>query len=514
MRKVDVFDTTLRDGEQTPGVNLNSIEKLEIAEQLGRLHIDIIEAGFPATSKGDLDAVKQIAATVKNCSVTGLSRAHPSDIDAAWEALKIGEAPRIHIVLATSPIHMTYKLKKSPDEVLDIAVRSVRYAKERFPHVQFSAEDASRSDWNYLAKVVQAVIDAGATVVNLPDTVGYTTPKEYGDLFRFIREQVRNIHKAKLSAHCHDDLGMAVANSLAAIEAGVDQIEGTINGIGERAGNASLEEIAIALRIRSDYYQAETGLQLNEIKRTSDLVSKLTGLSVQSNKAVVGKNAFRHESGIHQDGVLKEKTTYEIITPEMVGVTSNSIVLGKHSGRHAFKNKAEAFGYQMTEAQLNEAFRSFKALTDRKKEVTDEDIFLILTEKRTEDKAASRFELQSVQVQYGTNHTPTATVSLKTPDGEIVEEAATGSGSVEAIYHTLERLINGVIELEDYQLKSIGAGRDALAEAFVRIKKDGVPAGGRGTGQDVLEASAHAFIDAVNRVKGQSEQREKEKVGS
>jgi len=493
VRKVDVFDTTLRDGEQTPGVNLNIIEKIEIAKQLERLGIDIIEAGFPATSKGDWEAVKRITETVKGCSVTGLSRAHRSDIDAAWGALKDSSEPRIHIVIATSPIHMTYKLKKKPDEVLDTAVASVRYAKKFFPKVQFSAEDASRSDWGYLAKVIEAVIDAGAAVVNLPDTVGYTTPSEYGKLFTYIRESVPNIHKVKLSAHCHDDLGMAVANSLAAIEAGVEQIEGTINGIGERAGNAALEEIAVALRIRNDYYQAETGLNLKEIKRSSDMIRKLTGLLVQANKAVVGKNAFAHESGIHQDGVLKEKTTYEIITPEMVGIASNSIVLGKHSGRHAFKKKAESFGYEMDEAQLNEAFREFKALTDRKKEVTDDDIFSILTEKQTSEPDGKRYELISVQVQYGTNHTPTATVALKTPSGNTAEEAATGAGSVEAIYNTLERLIEGNINLEDYQLKSIGGGRDALAESFVRINKDGVPAGGRGTGQDVLEASGQAF---------------------
>lgn len=512
MRKVDVFDTTLRDGEQTPGVNLNTIEKIEIAKQLERLGIDIIEAGFPATSKGDLDAVRRIAETAKGCSVTGLSRAHQSDIDAAWEALKVSDEPRIHIVLATSPIHMTYKLKKTPDEVLAIAVDSVRYAKKFFPQIQFSAEDASRSDWPFLAKVIEAVIDAGATVVNLPDTVGYTTPYEYGKLFTYMREHVSNIHRAKLSAHCHDDLGMAVANSLAAIEAGVDQIEGTINGIGERAGNASLEEIAVALRIRSDFYQAETGLHLKEIKRTSDLVSKLTGLSIQASKAVVGKNAFAHESGIHQDGVLKEKTTYEIITPEMVGVSSNSIVLGKHSGRHAFKKKVEDFGYQMNEAELNEAFRAFKALTDRKKEVTDDDVFAILTEKKTTDPEAKKYELKSVQVQYGTNHIPTATVALQTPSGNRVEEAATGSGSVEAIYNTLERLIEGEIKLEDYQIKSIGGGRDALAEAFVRINRNGTPAGGRGTGQDVLEASAQAFLDAVNRATVRSESRQEVKV--
>lgn len=502
MRNIEIFDTTLRDGEQTPGVNLTIQEKIEIAKQLERLGIDVIEAGFPATSKGDLEAVKQIAKTVKHSSVTGLSRAHRSDIDAAWEALRVSSEPRLHLVIATSPIHMTYKLRKTPDQVLETAVASVRYAKKFFPKVQFSAEDASRSDWAFLAKVIEAVIASGADVVNLPDTVGYATPLEYGRLFQYMLEYVPNIHKAKLSAHCHDDLGMAVANTLSAIEAGAQQVEGTINGIGERAGNASLEEIAVALKIRQDFYQAETRLNLKEIKRSSDLISKLTGLSVQANKAVVGKNAFAHESGIHQDGVLKEKSTYEIITPEMVGVSTSSIVLGKHSGRHAFKTKVEAMGFELDEAALNEAFRAFKALTDRKKNVTDDDIFTILTDRQTASPDVKKYELVSVQVQYGTNHTPTATVALISPDGQRLEDAATGAGSVEAIYNTLGRMIGGDVYLEDYQLKSIGAGRDALAEAFVRIKRDDVTSGGRATNQDVLEASARAFLDAVNRTLG------------
>lgn len=500
MQKINIFDTTLRDGEQSIGVNLNVLEKLEIAKQLERLGVDIMEAGFPASSQGDFQAVQSIARSIRNSSVTGLARANKQDIDIAWEALKESEEPRIHIFLATSPIHMTYKLRKTPDEVLNAAVEAVKYAKTRFPQVQWSAEDASRSDKWFLVKIITEVINAGATVINLPDTVGYITPKEYGELFTFIRLNVPNIDKVILSAHCHDDLGMATPNSLAAIENGVRQIEGTINGIGERAGNAALEEIAVALHIRQDYYKAKTGLKLDEIKHTSQLISKLTGMVVPGNKAVVGANAFAHESGIHQDGVLKEASTYEIITPELIGVTANRLFLGKHSGRHAFKQKALELGFELSPEKLKEAFDSFKALTDRKKEVTDDDLFAILADKQTEQIDVKTYELQSVQVQYGTNNIPTATVVVKSPNGRIVEEAGTGAGSVEAIYNTLSRMIDSPVELKDYKLQSIGSGRDALADAFVKVNYGGVESGGRGSAQDVLEASARAYLNAVNRV--------------
>ncbi|MES1043852.1 2-isopropylmalate synthase [Heyndrickxia oleronia] len=500
MQKINIFDTTLRDGEQSAGVNLNAIEKLEIAKQLERLGVDIMEAGFPASSQGDFLAVQSIARSIRNSSITGLARANKRDIDIAWDALKDSEEPRIHIFLATSPIHMTYKLRKTPDEVLESAVEAVKYAKQRFSHVQWSAEDASRSDKWFLVKIISEVIQAGATVINLPDTVGYSTPKEYGVLFSFIRENVPSIDKVILSAHCHDDLGMATANSLAAIENGVRQIEGTINGIGERAGNAALEEIAVALHIRQDYYQAKTGLKLDEIKHSSQLISKLTGMVVPGNKAVVGANAFAHESGIHQDGVLKEASTYEIITPELIGVASNNLVLGKHSGRHAFKQKALELGFELTPEKLKDAFDSFKALTDRKKEVTEDDLFAILTDKQTEQIDVKTYELQSVQVQYGTNNIPTATVVVKSPNGSVLEEAGTGAGSVEAIYNTLSRMIDGPVELKDYKLHSLGSGRDALADAFVKVQYSGVESGGRGSAQDVLEASAKAYLNAINRV--------------
>lgn len=499
MRKINIFDTTLRDGEQSAGVNLNLHEKLEIARQLERLGVDIIEAGFPAASKGDFQAVQAIAQTVRNCSVTGLSRSVQSDIDAAWEALKDGAEPRLHVFIATSPIHMQYKLRMTPEQVIETAVESVRYAKKYFPIVQWSAEDACRSDLPFLATIIEKVIEAGANVINIPDTVGYITPKQYGDIFSFLKENVRNIEKIILSAHCHDDLGMAVANSLAAIEAGATQIEGTINGIGERAGNAAIEEVAVALYIRKDYYQAETRLNLQEIKRTSNLVSKLTGMIVPPNKAIVGKNAFAHESGIHQDGVLKEKTTYEIISPQLVGVQSNSMVLGKHSGRHAFRTRIQELGYLLTEEEVNRLFVRFKDLADKKKDITDDDLIALILDEKL-DTYKNFYQLCSIQVQYGTNQIPTAVVVLKDGEGNDIQEAATGAGSVEALYNALEKALQLPVTLLDYRIESVGSGRDALAQVYVKVSLDGKEASGRGTAQDVLEASAKAYIHAVNRM--------------
>ena len=499
MTVIKIFDTTLRDGEQSPGVNLNQMEKLEIAKQLERLRVDRIEAGFPASSEGDFESVKLIAQTIKDSSIIGLSRSVKSDIDTAWEALKYAEEPAIHVFLATSPIHMKYKLKMTPDEVVETSVNMVKYAKQKFPVVEWSAEDASRSDWDFLVRIIEKVIDAGANVINLPDTVGYTTPEEYGKMFRYIRENVPNIDKVTLSCHCHDDLGMAVANSLAAIQNGVTQVEGTINGIGERAGNAALEEVAVALKIRSDFYPYNTNLKLNELKRTSDLVAKLTGMPVQPNKAVIGRNAYAHESGIHQDGVLKNALTYEIITPELVGVSSNDLVLGKHSGRHAFKEKVKELGFNLSEEKLNKAFRQFKKLTDHKKEVSDDDLFTILMEIQTYENAVKTYELEMFQVQYGNANIPTATVSLKTPEGKTVQNACTGNGSVEALYKTIGELINEDSKLLDYKISSIGGGKDALAEAYVKVDVNGEVFNARGTASDVLEASARAYINAVNK---------------
>ncbi|MFY4774687.1 2-isopropylmalate synthase [Metabacillus sp. RGM 3146] len=499
MRKINFFDTTLRDGEQSAGVNLNSQEKMEIAKQLERLGVDIMEAGFPASSKLDFLSVQNIAREVRNCSVTGLARSMKSDIDAAWEALKEGEEPRLHVFIATSPIHRLHKLKKTPEQVIQTAVDSVKYAADFFPIIQWSAEDACRTEWTFLAEIIEKVINAGARVINLPDTVGYNHPKEYGEMFSYMRENVPNIDKVILSAHCHDDLGMAVANSLSAIEHGAGQIEGTINGIGERAGNAALEEAAVALNIRSEYYKASSSLNLNEIKRTSDLVSRLTGMVIPGNKAIVGKNAFAHESGIHQDGVLKEKTTYEIISPELVGVSSNSLVLGKHSGRHAFRNKLEALGYLLTEDEFHRSFQSFKDLSEKKKEFTDEDLTAIVMEEKLSNGEAA-YELRSLQVQFGTDNITTATVSMTDREKKVLHEAATGAGSVEAIYNTLERCIGTEIHLKDYRIQSNRSGRDAFAQVYVKIDFNGVESSGRGLAQDVLEASAKAYVNAVNRV--------------
>lgn len=500
MVHVKIFDTTLRDGEQSPGVSLNQLEKLEIARQLERFGVDVMEAGFPASSQGDFEAVRSIARTIKNVSVAGLARSTKSDIDITWEALKEASDPRLHVFIATSPIHMTYKLKKTPEEVLRQAVEMVAYGKKKFSQIEWSAEDASRSDLDFLVRIIEQVIDAGATVINLPDTVGYTTPSEYGQMFRYVRENVRNIDKVTLSAHCHDDLGLAVANSLAAIENGATQIEGTINGIGERAGNAGLEEIGVALSIRNDRYPYFTNLQLKEIKRTSDLVRKLTGMAIAPNKAVVGQNAFSHESGIHQDGVLKHAGTYEIITPALVGIQTNQLVLGKHSGRHAFKDKINQLGFSLSDEKLTEAFNDFKLLTDRKKEVTDEDLFTILTDIQTNVTDVKKYELLAFQIQSGSSNLPTATVALMNPEGIRVETARTGKGSVESLFNTLEALIKEEIHLTKFHLNSVGQGRDALAEVHVKMTVNNVPVSGRGSAQDVLEAAAKAFLNAVNRV--------------
>lgn len=498
LKKINIFDTTLRDGEQSAGVNLNFSEKIEIAYQLERFGVDIMEAGFPAASKGDFNSVQEIARRIKNCSVTGLARAVKGDIDAAWDSLKDGAQPRLHTFIATSPIHRQYKLKMTKEQVVERAVSMVKYAAERFPIVQWSAEDASRTELDYLAEIVEAVIQAGARVINIPDTVGYATPVEYGNIFRYLCENVPSIDKVSLSCHCHDDLGMATANSLAAVEGGATQVEGTINGIGERAGNAGLEEVAVALHIRKDYYQAQTRLTLNEIKRTSDLVSRLTAMPVPPNKAVIGANAYAHESGIHQDGVLKEKTTYEIISPELVGVSSNSLVLGKHSGRHAFKERLQELNFTVNEEEMNRLFVQFKELADKKKQMTDEDLVALVLEEKATDNIV--YELVSMQISHGTHQTPTATVTLKKGDEESIQEAATGAGSVEALYNTLERCLGSEVELEDYRIQSVGAGMDALAQVFVKMKYQGVETSGRGLDQDVLEASAKAYLNAVNRV--------------
>ncbi|CAG9620675.1 2-isopropylmalate synthase [Sutcliffiella rhizosphaerae] len=499
MRKVEIFDTTLRDGEQSAGVNLHPHEKLEIALQLEKYGVDIMEAGFPASSYGDFQAVQQIAKAVKKTRVVGLARSIKSDIDAVYEAVKDAEKNGIHVFLATSPIHMEYKLKKKPKEVVEAAVNAVQYAAKYFEHVQWSAEDATRSEWPFLAHIIEKVIDAGAKVINLPDTVGYTTPDEYAHLITYISKHVPNIDKVKLSAHCHDDLGMAVSNSLAAIKSGVGQIEGTINGIGERAGNASLEEIIVALQIRKDIYQVETNIDLKQTVRTSNLVSRLTGMIVPQNKAVVGANAFAHESGIHQDGVLKNKSTYEVINPEMVGLNSNKMVLGKHSGGHAFKQRCEELGLFLNEEEGKKLFSAFKDLTVKKKEVTEDDIFALMMDSSVKGMLP-HYQMEALQISYGSNIIPTTTIAIRTKEGELLKESATGKGSVESVYNTISRILQKEISLLDYRIQSTSDGSDALAEVYVQIHVDGHTSSGRGVEHDVLEASAKAYLDAVNRL--------------
>lgn len=498
MRKIYIFDTTLRDGEQSPGVNLNTKEKVEIALQLEKLGVDRMEAGFPAASPGDLAAVNAVARAVKNATVIGLSRSREQDIDAVREALKGAQDPCIHLFLATSPIHRKHKLRMEKEQVLEAADRAIRYAKKYFDKVEFSPEDAGRTELDFLCQVTDMAIKAGATVVNIPDTVGYLNPLEFGNIFKTLKEQVPNIEKIQLSAHCHDDLGMATANSLAAILNGADQIEGTINGIGERAGNTALEEVAMALATRPDFFGAQTTLNLKEIAKTSRLVSKLTGMPVPGNKAIVGANAFAHESGIHQDGMLKEKTTYEIISPDAIGLKESKLVLGKHSGRHAFREKLIDLGYELEEEAVNAAFAKFKDLADRKKAVNDEDIRALLEEKLVDTPEV--FTLETIQVNYGNKSTPNATVRVRTTEGEVREETAEGNGSVDAIYNAIDAATKEAVELEDYSIKSVSQGKDALGEVHVVLKQDEVTAQGRGLSTDILEASARAYLDAVNRL--------------
>lgn len=495
MRRIEIFDTTLRDGEQSPGVALNVDEKLQIARQLTKLGVNVLEAGFPIASPGDFEAVRRIAQEVRNVRVAALARAHAKDIECAWEAISGGEAPRIHTFIATSPIHMRYKLQKSPQEVLEQAVQAVRLAKAKVADVEFSAEDASRSDVTYLAKIFSEVIKAGATVLNIPDTVGYATPDEYEAFLRAIMERTMGIEKVKVSVHCHNDLGLAVANSLAAIGAGVHQLECTVNGIGERAGNAALEELAMALHTRGDQYGVETSIVTTEIARTSHLVSRLTGMMVQHNKAIVGKNAFAHESGIHQDGVLKERSTYEIMSPGLVGLDVDSIVLGKHSGRHAVHQRLMELGVELDDSHFEEMFVRFKLLADRKREVTTADILSLLdgpSEKRNE------IHLDYLQVSSGTHIVPTATVGL-THNGQRFEDAACGDGPVDAAFKAIDKVLGIRGNLNHYTIQAIDGGEDAQGEVTVTVKFGEHLVGGRGVSPDIIEASVQAYLQAVNR---------------
>lgn len=494
--QIKIFDTTLRDGEQTPGVNLNIQEKLEIARQLVRLKVDVIEAGFAIASPGDFEAVKAVSQNVRGVTVASLCRAVEKDIDRAWEAVQHAERPRIHTFLATSDIHMKYKLKMTGDEVLERAIAAVKHAKKYCEDVEFSAEDASRSRLEFLYRVFEGVIKAGATVINVPDTVGYAMPEEFGKLIGNIKENVSGIDKIDISVHCHNDLGLAVANTLAAMVNGATQLECTVNGLGERAGNAALEEIIMGINTRKDFYDVTHNIETTQIYRTSKLVSSLTGVNVQPNKSVVGANAFAHESGIHQHGVLSEKSTYEIMTPESIGLAQNRMVLGKLSGKHAFEERLKELGYTLSSEEIQKAFEKFKDLADKKKVVLDKDIEALVGEKVSE--VPEIFRLESFQINSGNKVISTSTVSVRRNDSTVTE-AATGDGPVDAAFNAMERAVGISLELEDYSLRAVTEGKDALGEVTVRASKDGNMFVGRGVSTDIIEASVKAYLNAINR---------------
>lgn len=500
--KLYIFDTTLRDGEQTAGVNLTVEEKVQIAKQLERLGVDVIEAGFAISSPADFEAIQRISKEVKKSTICSLARAVEADIRTAWDALKEAEKPRIHTFIATSDIHLKYKLEMTREEALRRAVEAVRLIQdvsEGRAEVEFSAEDAGRTDLKYLYEVLEAVIEAGAKVVNIPDTVGYAIPDEWYEKILSIKENVPNIDKAIISVHCHNDLGLATANSLMAVKAGARQVECTVNGIGERAGNAAMEEIVMAIKVRRDQFPVYTDIDTTQIYRTSQLVSRLTGMMIARNKPIVGENAFAHESGIHQHGVLAKRETYEIMKPEDIGLKESKIVLGKHSGRHAFKKKLEEMGILLSDEQLEEAFRKFKELASRKKEIYDVDIELIV--EGLEGEKEKKFELIYNQAVSGEGIIPSATVKIKTPEGEKLG-LAVGNGPVDATYKAIKNALglNDEIQLRDFKIRAMTAGTDALAEVYVTIEGDGRRVSGRGVDSDIVRASALAFLEALNRL--------------
>jgi len=498
MKKVIILDTTLRDGEQAAGAALNAQDKLQVAKQLEKLGVDVIEAGFPISSPGDFEAVQLIAKEIKGSSVCALAHANAEAVDRAWEAIKKAKKPRIHVFLSASDIHLLYQLKKTREEILQSARDMVARAKKYTDNVEFSPMDASRTEPAYIYRILEAVINAGATTVNITDTVGYAIPQEFGDLIEGIFKKVPNIDKAVVSVHCHNDLGLAVANSLEAIRRDARQVECTINGIGERAGNASLEEIVMALKTRSDFYHLTTSIDTTQIYKTSRLVSELTGFAVQPNKAIIGANAFRHQSGIHQDGIIKKAITYEIMDPKSVGIPSSSLVLGKLSGRHAFKERLAELGYILDEESFKNAFQAFKELADKKREVTDRDIESVIAEElRTVSEV---YHLDQVGVSCGNNNIPTATVRLIGPDGRAVADADLGTGPVDAIYKAINRIVKVPNKLTEFTVKSVTEGIDAIGEVLIKIESDGVSYTGRGADTDIIVASAKAYMNALNRL--------------
>ena len=495
MDRVRILDTTLRDGEQSPGFSMNIQEKLRMAKQLERLGVDIIEAGFPIASKGDFDAVKLIAESIKDSRISALARANNNDIDRAWEAIKNARYPFIHTFISTSDIHLTHQLRKSREEVLEMAISAVKRAKSYTEDIEFSAMDATRSDRDYLCQIVEAAIDAGATTVNIPDTVGYTIPSEYGDLISYIRKNVSNIDKAVISVHCHNDLGLSTANSIAAVLNGSRQVECTINGIGERAGNTSLEEVVMILYTRKDYAHLETNIKTEEIYNTSKLLTRITGVGVQPNKAIVGSNAFAHESGIHTDGLLKDKITYEIMTPESVGVKKSSIILGKHSGRHALRDELNNRGYELSDENINKIFNRFKELADKKKNLYDEDLETIVAEIIL--RAPDKYKLVNMNVISGSFAIPTATIQMEV-ENEQIKDVGMGDGPVDAAFKTIAKITGTKSRLLKYSVDSITGGTDAQGEVTVRLEEEGKEIVGRGAHNDIIMARALAYINSLN----------------
>jgi 2-isopropylmalate synthase len=498
MDRVVIFDTTLRDGEQSPGFSLSEAEKLDIARQLARLRVDVIEAGFPMSSEADFNTVRRIAGEIDDVVVAGLARAKPGDIDRCWEAVKGAKRPRIHTFISSSDIHLQHQFRLTREQALEVARSMVARAKGYTDDVEFSPMDATRSEVDYLCRMIEAAIDAGATTINVPDTVGYTMPSEFRDLIMAIRQRVPNIDKAIISVHCHNDLGLAVANSLAAVEAGARQIECTVNGIGERAGNAALEEAVMAMKTRSDIYNLTTNVDTTQIVNTSRMVCLYTGVAVQPNKAVVGANAFAHESGIHQDGLLKERTTYEIMDSKEVGVGDSTLVLGKHSGRHALRKRLEDMGYKLSDEELDKTFVLFKSLAEKKKRVGDADLEAIVADEIRVPVGA--FKLDYIHVTCGEPGIPTATIRIITPDGKILSDAALGSGPVDATYQAINRLLSIPAQLVDFTINATSEGIDSLGEVSVRLEGPGGSFMGRGADTDIVVASAKAYMNALNRI--------------
>lgn len=501
MDRVIIFDTTLRDGEQSPGATMNMKEKIEVAKHLAKLGVDVIEAGFPISSPGDFNSVKNIAQTIKGPIIAGLARANKKDIEAAWEAVKFADKPRIHTFIATSDIHLEYKLRKSREDVLSIITEMVSYASSLCKDVEFSAEDAGRSDPDYLVKTVEAAIDAGATTINIPDTVGYTIPQEFGELIAYLMKNVNNINKAIISVHCHNDLGMATANTISALMNGARQVECTINAIGERAGNCSLEEIAMILKTRKDKLHLYSNIDTTKIYKTSRLVSNLTGLLIQPNKAIVGANAFAHESGIHQDGVLKFRTTYEIMDPKDIGLVESQLPLGPRSGRHALKSRLIELGYELSEEELQKAFERFKVLADKKKSITNRDLEYLVADELRFTTDSTGYALKHVQVGCGNNSLPTATVQIEKEDGELLQDASIGTGPIDAVYKAINRIIDIPNKLTEFSVQAITEGIDAMGEVTIRIEsEDGNIYTGNSANVDIIVASANAYINALNKM--------------